>query len=59
MHSPTVAVCAELIATARKLMERMGKQNEFAAWLGQLKIKHKAKRNFMQRLERLAPASPR
>jgi hypothetical protein len=40
-------------------MERMGKQNEFAAWLGQLKIKHKAKRNFMQRLERLAPASPR
>ena len=55
-HNDAYDEAAELIGTMRKLMQRIGKQNEFAAWLGQLKIKCKAKRNFMQRLERLAPA---
>ena len=48
---------AELVRTIKKLMERTGKTKEFAAWLGALRTKHKAKRNFMQRLERLAAAS--
>lgn len=31
-------------------MARAGKRKEFAAWLEELRVKHKAKRNFMQRI---------
>jgi uncharacterized Zn finger protein len=48
---------AELVGTIKKLMQRMGKAREFTTWLGELRTRHKAKRNLMQRLERLTPAS--
>lgn len=42
---------AELVGTIKKLMERSGKGKEFGDWLAELRKKHKAKRNFMQRLQ--------
>jgi len=48
---------AELVGMIGKLMKRIGKDKELAAWLGELRAKHKAKRNFMRRLERFVPAS--
>lgn len=44
---------AELAAKIKALMQRAGKKQEFAAWLDALREKHKAKRNFMQRIEGL------
>jgi len=34
-------------------MGRTGKAGEFGDWLAEVRAKHKAKRNFIQRLERL------
>jgi len=44
----------EAVVLVRKiggLMGRVGKRSEFDAWLGEVREKHKAKRNFMKRLE--------
>lgn len=41
---------AELVATIKTLMERTGKKRQFGDWLADVKARHKAKRNFMQRL---------
>jgi uncharacterized Zn finger protein len=43
----------QLVGKIKGLMQRTGKTTEFDAWLEQLRAKHKAKRNFMKRLERL------
>ena len=40
-----------LIAKVRKLMRSAGQEREFVEWLGELRVRHKAKRNFLQRLE--------
>lgn len=42
---------AALVAKIRKLMQRAKQEKEFAAWLDTVRLKHKAKRNFMQRLD--------
>ncbi len=44
---------AELAGRIKGLMARGEQGEEFAAWLEALRVKHKAKRNFMQRIERL------
>ena len=43
----------ELARRVRDLIKRVGKDGEFAAWIGALRVRHKAKRNFLQRLDRL------
>lgn len=47
----------ELIGKIGALMKRVGQQREFAAWLDAMRVKHKAKRNFMQRLDRVVAKS--
>lgn len=42
---------AELAATIKTLMHRAGHKAEFAEWLAALRDKHRAKRNFIQRIE--------
>lgn len=42
---------AALIKKIRGLMRRTKQEKEFAAWLEAVRIRHKAKRNFMQRLD--------
>jgi uncharacterized Zn finger protein len=42
---------AALVARVRDLTRRTRQEKEFAAWLESVRIKHKAKRNFMQRIE--------
>ncbi len=44
---------AELAGRIKALMERAGQMEEFRGWLEALRAEHKAKRNFMQRIERL------
>jgi uncharacterized Zn finger protein len=44
---------AELAATIKALMHRAGQKKDFAEWLAALRVKHKAKRNFMQRISSL------
>lgn len=41
---------AKLIAHIRGLMKRAGQQHEFDEWLSALRVRHKAKRNFLKRL---------
>lgn len=47
---------AALVARIRDLMRRTKQEKEFAAWLEAVRAKHKAKRNFMQRLDKLNTA---
>lgn len=42
---------AVLVARVHDLTRRTKQEKEFAAWLEAVRIKHKAKRNFMQRLD--------
>jgi uncharacterized Zn finger protein len=44
---------AELTGKIKALMQRAGQKEEFAAWLEAQRVKHKAKRNFMKRIEGL------
>jgi hypothetical protein len=44
---------AGLAGRIKALMQHAGQKEEFAAWLEALRLKHKAKRNFMQRIEGL------
>jgi uncharacterized Zn finger protein len=44
---------AELAGTIRKLMRQSGGEAAFPGWITELKAKHKAKRNFLKRLESL------
>jgi uncharacterized Zn finger protein len=44
---------AALAGKIKALMQRAGQGDEFVAWLEALREKHKAKRNFMQRIEGL------
>lgn len=43
---------AALVTKIRSLMQRTGQEQDFAAWLAAVRLKHKAKRNFMQRLDK-------
>jgi uncharacterized Zn finger protein len=43
----------ELVAKVHALMRRLGQREAFAAWLQAVRRQHKAKRNFMQRLDGL------
>lgn len=42
---------AKLVARVYDLMRRIEQEHEFAAWLDAVRVRHKAKRNFMQRLD--------
>lgn len=42
---------ADIINTVRKLMRRTRQTGEFNKWLDEVRVRHKAKRNFMQRLD--------
>lgn len=44
---------AELMERIGGLMKRSGSGKEFGEWVNAVRAKHKAKRNFMKRLERL------
>jgi uncharacterized Zn finger protein len=44
---------AELASKIKALMHRAGQKKDFAEWLAALRLKHKAKRNFMQRISSL------
>jgi uncharacterized Zn finger protein len=46
---------AALVDRIRKLMRKTKQEKEFAAWLEDVRTRHKAKRNFMQRLDRALP----
>jgi len=48
---------AALVARVRDLMRRTKQAKEFAAWLEAVRIRHKVKRNFMQRLDRVMAAT--
>lgn len=48
---------AALVKKVRGLMQRTKQEKEFAAWLEAVGGKHKAKRNFMQRLDKLEKTS--
>jgi uncharacterized Zn finger protein len=54
-HNQAYDDAAGLVGTIKTLMERTGKGKgkEFGDWLAEVKAKHKAKRNFVQRLARL------
>jgi uncharacterized Zn finger protein len=41
-----------LVGKIRRLMRRAGQDQDFTAWLDTVRTRHKAKRNFMQRLAR-------
>lgn len=45
---------ADIVRRIRDLMTRTGKSAEFAPYLDTLRAQHKAKRNFMERLNRIA-----
>lgn len=42
---------AALVAKVQTLMQRAGEWKQFSAWIDELRTRHKAKRNFMQRLD--------
>jgi uncharacterized Zn finger protein len=44
---------AELAGTIKALMNRAGQAKQFGEWLAEVRAKHKAKRNFMKRIEQL------
>lgn len=48
---------SDLVRRIRDLMTRIGESAEFAPYLDTLRAQHKAKRNFMQRLDRIAVGS--
>jgi len=50
---------AALVRKIRDLMRRTNQENEFATWLETVRTQHKAKRNFMQRLDEIAKTSSR
>jgi uncharacterized Zn finger protein len=50
---------ADLLRRIRDLMTRTGKRTDFDAYIDSLRIQHKAKRNFMQRLNSIATEKPR
>lgn len=50
---------AALVAKVRDLMQRTKQEKEFAAWLDTVRVRHKAKRNFMQRLDDIMKATSR
>lgn len=45
---------AEMVGRIWQLLERAGRREEFAHWVEGLRVKHKAKRNLMKRLEHVA-----
>lgn len=52
-HNVAHDEAAALIKKIRDLMRRTKQEKEFTAWLKTVRGKHKAKRNFMQRLDRV------
>lgn len=48
---------ADLVNKVRTLIQRLGKEKDFAAWLEGVRTRHKAKRNFMQRLDKITQSS--
>lgn len=48
---------AEIVGHVRKLMAKSDRNGTFRNWLDTLRAKHKAKRNFMKRLERFSTAA--
>ena len=52
-HNRAYDEAAKLAGKIKALMARAGQDKEFSAWLDELRAKHKAKRNFMQRIEGL------
>lgn len=51
MHNEAYDEAAVLLGRIKVLMARAEQSNEFVAWLAALRIKHKAKRNLMKRIE--------
>jgi len=48
---------AALVGKIRDLMQRTNQENEFTRWLDAVRTRHKAKRNFMQRLDKVMAAA--
>ena len=51
-HNRAYDEAAALVGKIRDLMRRTQQEQEFAVWLDAVRAKHKAKRNFMQRLDK-------
>jgi uncharacterized Zn finger protein len=49
---------AKLAQRVRDLLAGAGRSADFAPWLSALRARHKAKRNFMKRLDLVAAARP-
>ncbi len=50
-NNPAYVEAAALVGRVKELMRRADQKGEFAAWLAELRTRHKAKRNFMRRIE--------
>jgi uncharacterized Zn finger protein len=48
----------KLVQRVRDLLANAGRRADFTPWLNALRARHKAKRNFMKRLDRVAAAQP-
>ncbi len=46
---------ASLVAKIQGLMQRVSQEAEFVAWLQSVRAAHKAKRNFLERLDKVVP----
>ncbi len=59
-YSPDYTAVVRLVRHVRELMNRIGREEEFAAYLNELRTVYKRKRNLMKMLERVKPvaASP-
>lgn len=50
-NNPAYDEAAAQVGRVKELMQRAGQKEGFAAWLAGLRTRHRAKRNFMQRIE--------
>ncbi len=53
MKNPAYEEATRMICHIRELMHGMGQKAEFAAYLAQVRLRHKPKRNLMKLLDRL------
>lgn len=59
MENYSYRKAAKLLADLKKLYLKLGRNDEWAAYIEELKKKHKAKRNFMEELRRVRLIQPR
>ena len=58
-HNHAYDEATKLVERVRDLLARAERSADFVSWLNALRARHKAKRNFMKRLDRIAAKGPR